>query len=180
MRFSILPYKKRLLYLVIAWAFFILLAYHLAIKKTILLYQTNVMVTQNMKQVQNIGKDLAQTELRLADLNTYLTPYTLDSIRNQQLIMNQISDLCKAYNLTLKHFPKAGLFNENYFSIETNIIEIEGGFANLLRLVYELETRHKIGRIASTSFKSYVDTRNKKTILSLIIYLQNVRNDEKG
>jgi hypothetical protein len=89
--------------------------------------------------------------------------------------MSEVSDLCRIYDVTLKQFPRPITAREDDFSIETNVIVIQGRFTDLLRLLYDLEVRKKLGRVSAATFKTSIDNRSRKTILSLTLYLQNIK-----
>jgi hypothetical protein len=168
-------YKQRNFYLLGGIFLFFIVSYFTAIQKTIIVYQKNNDIIRHIEQGKHTAGTLDVSEKRMKDLNNCLQIYSLDSLKNQQFVMSEVSNLCRNFEVTLKNFPAAIISDENDFSIETNIIETEGNFSNQLRLLHALETKVKIGRISSVTYKSYVDNKRKKTVLSLIIYLQNIK-----
>lgn len=142
-----------------------------------MLYTNNKILIENISHDQFSAEKLDNAKNKLRDLNSYFDAYTLDSLKKTHDIMSEISSLCKTLNVTLKNFPQSVISVENELHIETLVIETEGNFSNQLQLLYALETKNKIGRVASVTYKSYTDNRRKRTILLLIIYLQNIRND---
>ncbi|MFD1001316.1 hypothetical protein ACFQ21_18445 [Ohtaekwangia kribbensis] len=175
-----ISYRKRNIYLVIIVLVLAIVAYFIAIKKTIVLYK------KNKNLVENIGADrfardkLNNAQNRLQDLNNYFDAYTLDSLKKTHDIMSEFSSLCRTLGVTLKSFPQSVLSVESNLQIETLVIETEGNFINQLQLLYALETKNRLGRVASVTYKSYTDNRRKKTILSLTIYLQNIRSNAEA
>lgn len=53
---------------------------------------------------------------------------------------------------------------------------MEGTFHKLLRLVYELEQKHRVGRIAGVKFFSEENRKTKELRLQAQIYVQNFKN----
>ncbi len=56
----------------------------------------------------------------------------------------------------------------------TRYVNVEGSYIGCLKLVYELETRWKAGRVSAVQFKSYTDVNKGETHLNCIIYIQNL------
>jgi hypothetical protein len=175
-----IPYRQRNIGMLICIFVFVFVAYFTTIRKTVVLYTETNRITQNIGHERESSYKLNIAEKKYKNLNSYLRAYTLDSLRNQQYIMSQVSDLCKAYNLTLRSFPRATIHEENNLRVETTIIETAGAFNSQLKLLYELETAHVIGRVSSVRYSSYVDNKSKKTILLSTIYLQNVKSHDEA
>lgn len=175
-----LTYKKKLLYLIGGGIAFLFIVYLGTLSKTIDLFKENKEIKEKIAAAEGAELSVIELQARLQTLDKYISLYVSDSLANQQIILETISDLCKKHNIILKNFPKAGISPENGFSIETNIIEAEGNFVNLLHLIDELEQRNRAGRVSSINFKTYNDNKSKRLILSLVIYLQSIRfdNDE--
>lgn len=175
-----ISYKKRNIYLVFIVLVLAVTAYFIAIKKTIVLYAKNKDLVENMGADRFAVDKLKNAKNKLQDLNNYFDAYTLDSLKKTHDIMSELSSLCKTFGITLKSFPQSVLSVESNLQIETLVIETEGNFINQLQLLYALETKNKLGRVASVTYKSYTDNRRKKTILSLTIYLQNIRSNAEA
>jgi hypothetical protein len=178
MKFGTLSYKKRNLYLIIGSFLFLIVAYATTIKKTVALYIQNTSMMASLTHDGGTSAELEQLHTRFNTLDNYMKMYSLDSIKNQQYIMSEVSDLCRLYHLTLTSFPKASVMAENDVAVETNVIETEGTFVNNIQLMYGLETKRKIGRVSSVSFLSRVDNKTKRTRLTMTLYLQNVRKKD--
>lgn len=175
MNWKSLTYKQRNAYLLAGTVLFMIVAYVFAIRKTISLYRENQKLQNSVDRGEDVQHQLGRMENKLTDLSNYLNAYALDSLKDQQYIMSQVSELCKTYDVTLKSFPGAVVSSEKDFGIETNVIETEGRFINQLKLIHALETEKKAGRISGVSFRAYPDNRTKKLTLSLTIYLQNIK-----
>lgn len=179
MNWHAIPYRKRNAAMVVGVIVFALIAYFTTIRKTVVLYTETKRMTENAGHVQGSFAQLHLAEKKYKDLSSYLDLYVLDSTRNQQYIMSQVSDLCKTYNLILRSFPMATVQDENALRVETNVIETAGSFTNQVKLLYALETAHIVGRVSSVRYSTYIDNKNKKVILLSTIYLQNVRSHDK-
>jgi hypothetical protein len=170
-----LTYRQRNFGLWAGAFLFLFIVYFAAIDKTVDQYKKNKELINKIRQGEGASFNLGEARKRLSSLESYLNAYTLDSLKNQQYIMSELSDLCRDYKVTLKNFPQAVTATESDFIVETNVVETEGSFANQLQLVYALEINRKIGRVSSITYRTHTD-KNKKLILSLVIYLQNVKS----
>jgi hypothetical protein len=178
--FRDLTYRQKNLLLLVSAFIFLLIVWQAAIKKTLGI-RSDVNELANTMVIQNDASgQMPQLNKKLETINGYLRKYTSDSIRDQQFVMSRLSELCHRFNVTLKNFPQPFSTRENSLSLDTNIIETEGSFANLLKLVHALETDANIGRIASARFLTTVDPRTRKTVLTLTIYLQNIKTINDG
>lgn len=180
MNWKELSYRKRNTLMLPGILVFMLVAYVATMRKTVELYRETNLLSENIGQQQGSQYELELAEKRFRNLSGYLELYTLDSLRSQQYIMSQVSELCKTYHLTLRSFPAAVINEDNGLRVETNIIETAGDFNNQLKLLYDLETIHVIGRVSSVRYSSYVDNKSKTTILLSTIYLQNVRSHDEA
>ena len=109
------------------------------------------------------------------ELNQILGGKQLTDTNTQQALLNVIANYCRDNKTVLREFPKAISKEKNDFVVETNFFTVEGDFVKLLSLVYLLEQKERIGRIASVFFQSKRDVRTKALSLSATIYVQNVK-----
>jgi len=175
MNFKNLTYKQKNKYLIIASVFFLLFTYNFVIRKTIDLYQANNTLHTKIQAGLNAPEKKNKLESNLLQFNNGLNKYLTDSLRNREYLLNIVSDFCHKNNLVLKEFPEPIVDQEKNFEIETNIVVAEGGYVNLLKLVYELEYINVVARPASVNFEKRFDHKRKKEVLTLTMYLQNIR-----
>jgi hypothetical protein len=178
--FNIESYKQKNKYLLIGGVIFAVIIYMLAIRPTIDAYQQKKVLEQKLVQAKSAPQRMAGLETRLAFINSKVSSYLIDSTRNQEDILHAVSTFCQKNNLTLNEFPVTTYEEQTDFTIETNVVVAEGSFSNLVRLVYELEHKNKVGKVNSVKFISSMDTKRKKNVLNLIIYLQNIRIKNKA
>jgi hypothetical protein len=175
-----LTYKKKTIYFTAGAAIVLILIYFSLISGNISKYKQRNQLETKLKQAQNAPENIKKLEKELGKLNTHFEYYLSDSVRNHEYILEVVSNFCQKNNVILKNLPMVISTQEKDFKVESSIIVAEGNFINLLKLLHELERVNKIGRVSSVDFKSYVDTKTKRTQLSLTIYLQNIILTESG
>jgi hypothetical protein len=175
MNFKNLTYKQKTKYLLIASGLFFLFVYNFVISRTFELYSINGSLHEKVMQAQNAPDKKKMLEVKINNFNNSLNKYFIDSTKNREYILATVSEFCHKNNLVLKEVPEPIITQEKDFDIETNIVVAEGGFINLLKLVYELEQNTIVARPASVNFEKKFDYKRKKDILTLSMYLQNIR-----
>ena len=153
---------------------FAVVAYVTAINNTIKLYQENSSLSLKIKKAENAPKGIAEMRKSLEGLNNKLSHYLIDTTKEQEHTLEVVSEFCTKKQLVVKELPQRKISKEKDFTIITSALKIEGNYTNLLKLLNELEYSQKLGRLSSVTWKSYVDTKTKRTILYMVIYLQNI------
>jgi hypothetical protein len=170
-----LTYRQKNIYLASATVVCMMLIYFLGVGKTIALYSSNKKMEASILNAEEAPKRITMLENKLQQLNSAFSVYVIDSISSQDRILELVSGFCHKNGLTLKEMPPSAVTEEADFTIETNVVIAEGNFIPLVKLLYELEYLSRIARVSSANFNSYEDNKRKKTVLSLTIYLQNIR-----
>ena len=172
--FKKLTYKKKNRLLAAGALVFIMLAYLLAFKKTIVLYSQCSDLKQQMQLASDAPQKAVLLEKQLKDIENLLGDQSSTGVDNQQLLLELITNYCEKENITLREFPKPLITSEKDYSIETNIFVVEGNFIKLLNLIYVLEQKRKVGKVASVHFQSKKNYKTKRLALTATIYLQNI------
>ncbi len=150
--------------------------YSFAIKRTISAYKDYKDLSAQVQLAKNAPLNAALLESKLAEMNFVLGNQQVNEINAQQNLLGAITNFCQANNVVLREFPKTINTEEKDFLLETNVFEIEGSFSKLLKFIYLLEQKNKVGRIASVSFKTKKDYKTKSISLSATLYVQNIKN----
>jgi hypothetical protein len=169
-----LTYKQKVRYLLIGAVLFLLIAYLTTIKNTIQLYRDNNRLESMIGKAENAPQGIAELRKTLEGLNLKLNNYLVDTTKEHEHTLEVVSEFCHKKRLVVRELPKRKISSENDFVIITSELRIEGSFISLLQLLYELEYTQKLGRLSSVSWKSYIDTKTKRTVLVMIVYLQNI------
>jgi len=164
-----MTYKQKNYYLLGSAFLLLILSYQFSIKKTITLYQTNVLHQNTINQATNIEKDIQQYNQQLANFNTNTT-----TSYSQENLLELLSQFCTEHNLLLKGFPVSVPYEESTYNIIENRISVEGDFIDIIELVYDLEFVHKIGSVVSLKFKTDFNRQTKNHYLTSNIFLSTI------
>lgn len=174
MKFSDLSYRKKNKLLLLAGVVLLLVIYFAVIQRTIDLYSDNSELKEKIALAEEAPEKIGLLEKKRSLLNARLKAYSIDSLKNREFILHLVTEFCTKKGILLKDFPSPGLENQGDFAIETNLIIAEGGYHDLLNLLFFLEQEMKIGRPGSVKFIKKFDNKRKKEVLTIEIYLQNI------
>lgn len=90
----------------------------------------------------------------------------------QHELFDVISNYCTKKGLIIKSFPAPVVNSRSGFEVETSSITIEGNFKPMLDLVYLLETKEKVGKIASVDFQVREDFKRQQKVLEMTLFVQ--------
>ena len=107
-------------------------------------------------------------------LDEVLEKFMLDTLDNSKNLVEVVSNLCEQNNVRLKEYKPNPVSEADSLRLLTRSVRIEGKFTDCLRLIYQLETRSRIGRVSSVLFKSSENADGSKTILNCTFYIQNI------
>jgi hypothetical protein len=175
MKNKALTYKKKNQYLGIGTVLFFIVIYLLVISNTVNLYVTNKELRAKLQDAESAPGKRNGLKKKLDKFNNSLSTYIADSLKNREFILTLVSDFSQKNHITLKEVPPAITSFEKGFTIETNMIIAEGNYIDLLKLVYEIEQKNKVARPVSVNFQKAFDFKRKKDVLTLTLYLQNIR-----
>ena len=90
---------------------------------------------------------------------------------------DQVNEIVKSISELIYNKENYNIFQkniDNVYNLETNVIEIEGSYTDMVRLIYEIEFIKNISKVTATYFIKQKDISTKKTRLTATIYLQNI------
>lgn len=176
MDFKAWTYRRKNRSLLFAFGLFLIISYFLSIKNTLLLFQENGTLKEQLAMAAGSPVKVHEYENKISSLNLRLVHFVKTDSFSQQILLEMVSNFCQKNKITLREFPKPLINDENGYLIETTMISAEGTYIQLLKLVYELEQTQKAGKIASLQFKKVNDLRQKRTFLEVFIQLQNIKS----
>ena len=150
----------------------LVIVYMLAINKTVSLWKDNTQIENKLLTERVTSNKFVDIKSRSEEINSVVNQYFTDSISHDEYLLKTISEICAHEKVLLKEMPIIENSVEGNYKILTNRIVLEGAFHNLLRVVHTLENKEKIGRLTSINYKMYREHKQKRDILSLIIYVQ--------
>lgn len=169
--FKNLSYRQKLKVLGIASVPMLLLTYQLAIKNTLNEWRKTSSFASTAAKSGTEENIIIEMNRHKTEITRLENQYSIDStLRDQQLLL-ALDSCCNRLMLTLKEYKPVNNFSRSNL-IWTRLFTVEGGFTNILHLLYYFEQTHQLCRVSSVQYKSYVDT-DKSLKLSCTIYVQN-------
>lgn len=177
--FKNLTYKKKNQLLIIVSVLALYLVYAFAVKKTITTYSEYTKAEEQIGLAANAPVMAAQLENQLFQMDSKIGKQNINGQNTEQALLELITNYCQNNHAVLREFPETTIAKQGDMFIETNLFVVEGEFASLINLVYILEQKNRLGKIASVRYQLKKDFKTKEMTLTAAIYLQNVKQHEK-
>ena len=173
-----ITYKQRLLYVLIAGGVFLLVLYNLALSDTISLAFDNEVLKEQIEKNQGVTSELKKVKKQLATIKQVIGNEHNEQMDIHQMLLELITAQTQKNNMILKDFPQPYALTDKGYLTKTVQATLEGGFVDLLQLVYFLENNYKGGKVVAVDFKTIKQRRTRKRKLNSVIYLQNVKAEK--
>lgn len=172
MKWNELSYTNRLKILPLIIIMGGALVYSMTLSKTLDLSNEVTRLQTEVNQISMAPVQIQNLKHELADLDSKIGNHSGDI--SQEGIFRSLSQYCTGHNLMIREFPVFHKFSNQDHEVRSFQVEIEGGFHDLLKLVYHLEQKIYLGKIASLHFEKKRNRRSRREYLSLKITLQTV------
>ncbi len=166
--------KHRFYLLVAGTLVALLLAYNMAISKTLELKKGCNKIEDELNAAGYAPARIAALNKKLAKIESLYGSDFEDLDKLQEKLLNHISQSCKQYELTLIELPSVHEFAQSDYVVKTFKIVVEGNYTNILKFIYDLEFKPALGRLASVKFSTETDYRYKNKKLFAQIIIQNI------
>lgn len=173
--FKNLTYKKKNQLLLVVILLVLLMVYSLAIKKTINIHNTYSEAEKKIVLAASAPMLAAQLEKELLQIDIKLGNENPKKQNTSDALLELTTNYCQNNHAVLREFPKTTITEAGDMTIETNQFVVEGNFSTLINLVYILEQKNKLGKVASVKYQLKKDFKTKEMVLTATIYLQNVK-----
>lgn len=169
--FKNISYKKKFYGLL---AFAVLLsftAYKRSFKgtiETITFYRESV---KNIKESSNSSVELSNIKKEVSILDNKIGK----NAKNPSIVQNEILGFLstRSHEITLSKIENLHISNDDYFTIYSNVISLQGDFNGLLKTIHEFEKDFDYARIASMVFHTERNTKTSQKELYNEIIFQN-------
>lgn len=172
-----LTYRQKNKYLLIGFAVFVILSYVLAISDTLDSYFGYRQLEKKEKEMTRAPQELKNLQVKLKGLNYLIETRQRNTEGVHASLLNVITAYCDEQGILLREYPGMQENTQNDLVIETNIFEVQGSFFKLLDLVYLLEQKQRIGKVASVKFQTKRDMQTRNAMLTVTIYIQNIKTN---
>lgn len=176
-------YKQRLLYTLIGSGLFLIVVYNMALADTIALAIKNNALEQQISQNQDAPQQIQLVAQKIKRIEQLVGDNDYKEARDiHQVLLESVTGYVQKNELILKDFPQPFVINDNGYVTKTAQLTVEGGFINLIKLVYFLENNYTVGKVVAVDFKTTKELRTRTRKLNTTIYLQNVKaeNNEEN
>ncbi len=149
-----------------------ILVYFLAISNTV---ELSIEVRQLNNQMARLSDAPLQIQIlkqRLKEIEDRIGTHSGNI--SQEVIFQKLSIYCKENKLTIREFPLPHELSTDDYSVETYLLEVDGTYTKLLKMVYYLEQETYLGKVSGLHFLLKKDKRSREEYLSLTIFLQTV------
>ncbi|MGQ0827047.1 MAG: hypothetical protein ACT4ON_01505 [Bacteroidota bacterium] len=173
-----LTYKKKNLLLAIGMVMSVFIVYSFGIKKTINAYIVYSDAKNKMELAVNAPKMAAQLENELMEMDKKIGSHNTREQNTSEVLLGLLTNYCQDNHAVLREFPKTTVAEEGDMLIETNQFMIGGNFSTLINLVYILEQKNKLGKVASVNYQLKKDFKTKEMQLTATVFLQNIKKEK--
>ena len=172
-----LTYRQKNKYLMIGFLLFLVLSYVMAISDTLGVFFAYSDLQKKEQQMTHAPQELKDLQVKLRGLNYLIETKQKNTAGVHASLLNVITAYCDENNVLLREYPGSQENTQNDLVIETNIFEVQGPFFKLLDLVYLLEQKQRIGKVASVKFQTKRDMQTHDNMLTVTIYIQNIKKN---
>ncbi|MBN8696059.1 MAG: hypothetical protein J0L87_05980 [Bacteroidetes bacterium] len=171
---------KNKLLVFISVLFFIII-YFVSIKRTISAYNEYEKNVERFEIASNAPLVVSQLQTELDEINSKLVFQNSEGDHKSEKLIELITNYCQNSDAILKEFPETEIAQKDDLLIETNKFTLAGDFITLLKFVYLLEQKNRLGKITSVNYLTKKDFKSNRNALTVTIYLQNIKkqNNEK-
>ncbi len=170
-----LTYKQKFRITLILGLIIAFVLFRYPVSRTISFFQDTKKLEKQVNEASDAPAKVALLQAQLNRMEQALGKQASQSISREDALLQSITRYCHESNALLREFPQAGTYSENGMLVETSTFVVEGDFSTLLNLVYQLEQKNKVGRLASVNFQSKRDLRTGALALLATIYIQNIK-----
>lgn len=153
------------------------IAYHFAIKKTVIAKNKHELLLVEKNLVDNASSKIEYLNKKNGNLNSFLVSNNL-SIENsfQQMLLEKINIFSKEKNIQIITFNKPHKIELDQTVVETYSFKLKGGFIDLLKLINYIE-QQRLGELISIDFEKKKNYKTHRNYLTVNIFLQKIENN---
>ncbi len=176
--FEEITYKTKNQLLLVVIFLLAIVIYLFAIKKTIGVYQQYTEAKNKMELVTGVPLMINQLEKELKRMDANIGNQNTSGANSDQALLDMLTTYCQTNHAVLREFPQATSSMQGNLVVETNAFVVEGNFTTLLQLVYAMEQKYKVGKLASVRYQLKKDIKTSTMVLTAKIYVQNIKKKQ--
>jgi hypothetical protein len=157
---------------------FIIIAYRLSVSKTIDAWKLTNDLSEKVSTLDDAPAKIQQLREQIGVFDNLIGSSAKDSMETHQRILEKTGSFSSENNIVLVNFADPLIIDKETYSLETNIVIVEGGFQKLVQYVYNLENNWKPGKVVSTRFFIIKDMKTQEKKLYANVYIQKVKKKQ--
>jgi hypothetical protein len=173
-----LLYKKKLKFLLYSFVVFMVIAYNVTIRRTIELNQECKKLKEQSEYITNAPMLISQLESKQRTFDRIIGMNINSGLEFQKVLLERLGEYCAANHIVLRDFPEVSRFVNDDYLLETHEVALEGNFSGLVRLVYNLEQKYRLGKIISLKYEAVKDLKTGELHLVARFFIQNIKKNE--
>jgi hypothetical protein len=159
---------------------FILLIWKMSLSKTVKEIQKNFQLKNILDSNTRYPEKKMVLKQRIKTLSDLTNSKFLNSNDYDQRMIKIVDKYCLDNNLIIRKIPERTISVQDNISIITSVFSIEGDFVDLVKLIYMLEQKEKLGRVTSANLTKKTEPKTKTSYLIADIFLQNIIFNESN
>jgi hypothetical protein len=173
MKVFVASYRHLKLLVIFLVAILLIVIYNNNIRTTIRLYQEYDSMSSKLNQNTDLLEKVDLLQKKLEGLGTTnVNSLKKDSV-SQSKLLDIVSQTCATHSLKLYYLGDPSYYSQQQYSVELNIISLEGTFLNLTKAIHSLEETNSLkASLMSVDYKLMKSYYGRKDQLVATLYFQ--------
>nr|WP_299338474.1 hypothetical protein [Allomuricauda sp.] len=159
----------------VVFALLAFMCYRFGVSRTLEVRKAYFELEKEEQQIANLDSEIHSLSRREIQLDSILTTLNLGSASGENRLLGFLSQQEEKNQVVVTDFNPAHSVQLSNGDLITYDISLQGDFVEVLKTLYELETKFGLGRISHVHFRKIKERRTKKTKLESTIYLEEYR-----
>lgn len=165
--------KQKNIFYTIVFFVSLIICYKLAISKTFNL-KSNYQKLKTEKTIfENLPKEINQLKQKKVYYDSILKKYSLHESSLQNNLLATLNNYAQENQVRVKDFLSPHIFKHENYAEFSYQFKLQGNYNDILKLIYQIETKHKFGEIAHLAFEKKKDFKKNKYYLEASVILKN-------
>ena len=169
--FNTVSYKRKFIAVLIGFIIMLLAAYKKNFKHIFEIRHQINNLDEKLNTVDGSYNQIFFLKNEIVQLNDLIGGQTKAPELVQQLILDFITNT--GLKINIHDIEDTHIFDDDEFSVYTNVLDIEGDYTTLLQLLYQIEKDFKASKVVSSEFYTEKNYRYNSKKLFLKLILQN-------
>ncbi len=164
--------RKKAYLLFLGLFILIWMSWRFGISKTLDVYKRYAKLKAKTEEINSRPVSIGQMKKQIFVLDSLIKVQNLKEGSFHQRLLQSIEDVNSKEKINILHYNRPHVFKKGNYTIQTAMITVEGNFISLLKYIYYLEQKARLGSIYSVTFKKSENRKTRKKYLQATIYIQ--------